>query len=216
MHVGAMFQLSRNRSSQVTFSRHVGSTHEVRYYQWVHSERTVLLETVDGSDNLIENLARKLDEMTEHHFVSKSQQRYLADLKAGLRKGHCVVLADFSENYSVVIQDEVQGYHWTKDQITVHPFVAYFVNESDNQQAKSFVCFSENLQHNTVAVFSFQKRVMESLKTIVPNLEKIYYFSDGAASQYKNRKNFSNLCQHDEDFGVAAEWHFFGTSRVAR
>src|SRR5258705_6956211 len=117
MHVGAMFQLSRNRSSQVTFSRHVGSTHEVRYYQWVHSERTVLLETVDGSDNLIENLARKLDEMTEHHFVSKSQQRYLADLKAGLRKGHCVVLADFSENYSVVIQDEVQGYHWTKDQI---------------------------------------------------------------------------------------------------
>src|SRR5258705_11209492 len=155
---------------------------------------------------------RKLDAMSEHHFVSKSQQRYLADLKAGLRKGHCVILAGFLENYSVVIQDEVQGYHWTKDQITVHPFVAYFVNESDNQQAKSFVRFSENLRHNTVAVFSFQKRVMESLKTIVPNLEKIYYFSDGAASQYKNSKNFSNLRQHDKDFGVAAEWHFFGTS----
>jgi len=39
-----------------------------------------------------------------------------------------------------------------------------------------------------------------------------YFVSDGAAAQYKNRKNFVNLCQHEEDFGVAAEWHFSATS----
>lgn len=38
------------------------------------------------------------------------------------------------------------------------------------------------------------------------------YFSDGAASQYKNRKNFLNLCLHEADFGVPAEWHFSATS----
>ena len=38
------------------------------------------------------------------------------------------------------------------------------------------------------------------------------YFSDGAASQYKNRKNFLNLCHHKEDFGLSAEWHFSATS----
>ena len=38
------------------------------------------------------------------------------------------------------------------------------------------------------------------------------YFSDGAGSQYKNRKNFVNLCSHQEDFGVSAEWHFYVTS----
>ena len=26
------------------------------------------------------------------------------------------------------------------------------------------------------------------------------FFSDGAASQYKNRKNFLNLCHHKDDF----------------
>ena len=36
--------------------------------------------------------------------------------------------------------------------------------------------------------------------------------SDGCAAQYKNRKNFINLCYHMEDFGVQAEWHFFATS----
>lgn len=39
--------------------------------------------------------------------------------------------------------------------------------------------------------------------------KKIVYFSDGAASQYKNRKN---LCNHEADFGIQAEWHFSATS----
>ena len=36
--------------------------------------------------------------------------------------------------------------------------------------------------------------------------EKIYYFSDDAASQYKSRKNFLNLCCHQDDFVVKADW----------
>ncbi|KAJ4426965.1 hypothetical protein ANN_26764 [Periplaneta americana] len=36
--------------------------------------------------------------------------------------------------------------------------------------------------------------------------------SDGASSQYKNRKNFINLYYHEEEFGIKAEWHFFATS----
>ena len=31
-------------------------------------------------------------------------------------------------------------------------------------------------------------------------------------SQYKNRKNFANLCCHEQDFEMSAEWHFFATS----
>ncbi len=27
-------------------------------------------------------------------------------------------------------------------------------------------------------------------------------------SQYKNRKNFVNLCHHKDNFGISAEWHF--------
>ena len=42
--------------------------------------------------------------------------------------------------------------------------------------------------------------------------KKIIYFSDGATSQYKNRKNFVNLCLHKDDFGISAEWHFSATS----
>ena len=41
---------------------------------------------------------------------------------------------------------------------------------------------------------------------------KVIYFSDGCAGQYKNLKNFLNLCLHEYDFGMPAEWNFFATS----
>lgn len=44
----------------------------------------------------------------------------------------------------------------------------------------------------------------------VPEVKKIYYFSDTA--QYKNRKNFYNLSKHEEEFKIAAEWNFFDTA----
>ena len=38
------------------------------------------------------------------------------------------------------------------------------------------------------------------------------YFNDDVASQHKNYKNFSNICNHEKDHGVPAEWHFFAAS----
>ncbi|CAH1104638.1 unnamed protein product [Psylliodes chrysocephalus] len=69
-----------------------------------------------------------------------------------------------------------------------------------------------NLTHNTTAVYSFQEVLTSFLKDKIPNISKIIYFSDGAASQYKNRYNLLNLLHHEDDFQIPAEWHFFATS----
>ena len=52
-------------------------------------------------------------------------------------------------------------------------------------------------------------RLFEEFSTIFISTMQMTYFSDGAGSQYMNRKNFLNLCHHKEDFGIVAEWHFF-------
>ena len=41
-----------------------------------------------------------------------------------------------------------------------------------------------------------------------PHVKKVVHFTDGAASQYKNCKNFTNLLFLKDDFGVEGEWHF--------
>ena len=40
-------------------------------------------------------------------------------------------------------------------------------------------------------------------------IENYFHF---LAGQYKNCKNFLNLCHHESDFGLDAEWNFFATS----
>jgi hypothetical protein len=50
-----------------------------------------------------------------------------------------------------------------------------------------------------------------SSKKALPGVKTIY-FSDGARRQYKNKKNFVNMCQHENDIGLVAEWNFFATS----
>ena len=44
------------------------------------------------------------------------------------------------------------------------------------------------------------------------NIRKLYYFSDEAGSQYKNRFHLANLLNHEGDFGFKDKWHFFATS----
>ena len=46
----------------------------------------------------------------------------------------------------------------------------------------------------------------------MPDVSNIHYFSDGCTGQYKNYKNFLNLCLHRDDFGIEAEWICFATS----
>ncbi len=43
-------------------------------------------------------------------------------------------------------------------------------------------------------------------------IKKIFFASDGAGAQYKNKYNFINLCNFKIDFQIDAEWHFHATS----
>ena len=114
-------------------------------------------------------------------------------------------MGDFSENYSFIIHDAVQGHHWNNDQATIHPFVVYYANQGV-LQSLNFVVISNYLVHDSVAVHLFVRKLLEFLTAKIV-VQKVYYFSDGAASQYNNRKNFVNLAFHMENFKLPAEWH---------
>lgn len=71
---------------------------------------------------------------------------------------------------------------------------------------------SDHMAHDTHAVYSFQKILTTYIKQNLPNVNHIEYFSEGSAAQYKNYKNFVNLCHHENDFNLTAERNFFATS----
>ena len=122
----------------------------------------------------------------------------------------CLV-GDFAENYSFIVQDAAQGFHWENSQCTVHPFVFYW-RKDDKLYHQSYCFISDCLKHNTITVYAFQTKLIPMICGAHKDLIKIHYFSDGCGGQYSNKFNFLNLCQHKEDFGIDAEFNFFVTS----
>ena len=184
----------------------------VTYKQWTAVDRSTLVTVSEPSDEFVESFGEKLEALLSHSFIASQQSTFYNECKSSLKPGELVVSADFAENYAFVLQDAAQGFHWNNAQATIHPFVAYF-RESDSISHLSFVIISDIMQHDTVAVYLYQMKLITFLKNSLGCLpKKIFYFSDGAASQYKNRKNFVNLCHHQADFGFPAEWHFSATS----
>ena len=184
----------------------------VTYRQWEAVDRSSLETVTKTSDEFVEAFCEKLRALIPHSFIATQQASFFNEQKSSLKAGELLVVADFSENYSFVLQDAAQGFHWNNAQATVHPFVIYY-RHSEEERHLSYVVISDCLHHDTVAVYLFQKSMIAFLKRVLPSSpKKIVYFSDGAASQYKNRKNFINLCNHEADFGIQAEWHFSATS----
>lgn len=186
----------------------------VTYKQWVSVDRCTLETITKSYEDFLDSFCENLKHLLRHSFIAKQQSIFQAELKLMLQPGQFLVICDFSENYSFVLQDEIQGYHWNNSQVTIHPFVAYFNDNKAILQHISFVIISECLNHDTIAFHLFQRYLINFLRSKMhPTLIKqIFYFSDGASAHYKNRKNFVNLCYHEEDFGISAEWHFTATA----
>ena len=185
----------------------------IEYKQWTSADRSTMETITQPVEEFIETFVKALKKLQYHDFISKMQANYVSEAKENLGPNECLVFADFSENYSCVCQDAVQAFHWNKVQATIHPFLCYYRDGSGNVLSKCYLVISECTKHDTVAVHQFQRKLIDFLSaTFEQKPSKIIYVSDGCAVQYKNRKNFINLCYHMDDFGVPAEWHFFATS----
>lgn len=188
---------------------------EITYNQWTQIDRCSLETIIKPADDFVDIFVEYIPKLLHHDFVAKKQAEYFQTTKNNLEIGEVLVVADFSENYSFLLQNSVQGAYWNNKQATIHPFACYYRSTEENKNEivpLNLVITSDNLTHNTTAVYSFQEVLISFLKNKIPDISKIIYFSDGAASQYKNRYNLVNLLYHEEDFQIKAEWHYFATS----
>ena len=137
-----------------------------------------------------------MPDLLRHDFIAAEQASFLESLKNTISDGEFIVTLDFSENYSFHIQDAIQSQHWSKDQMTLHVYVIYYKKEGKVKH-KNFVVLSEYIFHDANCVHLFNERLISHLRQEfgVENVKKIFYFSDGAGSQYK-KFNFVNLIEH--------------------
>ncbi len=143
---------------------------DIIFKQWVSVDRSTLYTSSKTADEFTELFCEKIEALVPHSFLSTQQSSFFSECKASLQPGTLLVQADFSENYAIIIKDAAQGFHWNNS------FVVYFKHLGEEHYL-SFVVISDCLQHDTVAVYLFQKKLIAFLKQVLPfTPQKIIYF----------------------------------------
>ena len=88
-------------------------------------------------------------------------------IKRTLRKFRrkVIILGNFAENFSFIVQDEVQGFHWN----TLRPVVVYYKN-GNALQSVSYCILSDDNKHDVGMVYQVQKEIKTDLKLCFPYL----------------------------------------------
>ena len=90
------------------------------------------------------------------------------------------------ENYTFLVQDEIQGMCWNKQQCCLR--LVFIYHRKSNQTKSHFLCFiSDYLMHDVDFVYIVIKETVAFVKNfILGNLFKVHYFFHGCSGQYKN------------------------------
>ena len=185
----------------------------ISYKQWVSTDRTTLITNQTTVSEFIDTATNMIYDLCHHHFIKEAQSRYLRESKEKLATDTVLILMDFAENYSFILQDAIQGFYWQNNQATLHPFAVYHKDLVSNELVcQSLSVISDHLKHEQTTVHCFIATVLKFIRSSLPHISKVKYFTDGAASQYKNYKALINLMYHENDHKLKAEHHFFATS----
>ena len=76
-------------------------------------------------------------------------------------------------------------FHWNNWQLTLHPMVTYY-NNSKEMKHQSIYFISDYMNHYSIFVYAFQIIVIDYVKELLPQINKVIYFSDDCAAPYKN------------------------------
>lgn len=182
---------------------------DIKYNFW---EKNDIITKVDSYDDFVCHFKSCLPKFLAHEFIYTKQRDYIHELKNGLMDGGSTVMltVDFGENYSFVVQNATQGFHWNNRQATIFPFVAHFKKEGIIEY-KTYFIISDEMGHDATSFHAFRAQVIEKMKHDLPFMTHIKYVSDGAGSQFKNFKNIGNLSFHQDDYGIPACWIFTAT-----
>ena len=130
MHVTFLQSVSRKASTQKALEKILDDNDfdvddSIKCKQWIHMDGTKLIVQLLVSE-FIDMFLKKFDLRHRQHFIAKAQSAFFQSTKETLPSDTVIILLDFVENYSFLVQNAVQGYHWENSQATLHLFCCYY------------------------------------------------------------------------------------------
>ena len=79
------------------------------------TDRTSLATFTSTCEEYKETLISAINTVTKHLFLAKCQANFLRAKKESLKANEIIAFGDFTENYQLLVQDEIQSYYWSKE-----------------------------------------------------------------------------------------------------
>lgn len=108
-----------------------------------------------------------------------------------LKPGQVMVVMDFSENYNCKFQNEVQTAFFDQNQVTVHPFMTYYLKD-ESLVKHAIIVISDDTKQDNHSVNAYRNAMIEKLSENI-DVKQVFEWSDGCAAQYKGRSSFADI-----------------------
>jgi hypothetical protein len=136
------------------------------------------------------------------YFIKDQQSKFFESCHTCQSNKVICIQLDFSENFSVLNQDEVPNAHWVSTQYIIFTAVAWFKGEP-----AVYAIISDSLHHDKYAVNIFLQKLLPPLQN-GPLLTVINVFYNGAAQHFKQRFTMASITVMSYEPSIIINWHF--------
>ena len=180
----------------------------VTWFVWKNDKDGRLCKTVEEgtSGDLVTYIVAIFPHFIEHCYVKRQQAAAHKQQREEILSSadSALVQIDFSENYTCVQQDEIQSAHWQQKQVSLFTAAVWH-----SGKLHPIVLVSDNLSHAKDTVIAYVSSVLQQLSQSVKNVN---IWSDGPASQFKNRYVAAAIQALQKKHCFDIKWNFFATS----
>lgn len=177
---------------------------KVTYFEWVIEKQKYIdkngksnLKTISTKkkfDDYPLKIIQKLDAIQntylKHCYNIAVQHSSIKQLKNNLKDNEIIIHIDFSENYFLKYNEEIQSFHFggSRGQVSLHTGVFYYLdNQTGFVSNKSFCTLSQNTNHDAGAIWAHLTPILKLIQNLIPNVTTIHFLSDSPSSQYRNK-----------------------------
>ena len=135
-----------------------------------------------------------------------------------MKSNQAILSVDFSKNYDNKQHHEIQSAYFGHEAFTLYTAACYFkMNEvSDvsydndtNLNVLPAVIVSNETNHERNIAFSCNNKLLDIIRNKVPELEVVYFWSDGCASQFRSRFVFKSFLLYPRNLNFF--WGLWGS-----
>lgn len=178
------------------------------YYRWEKNDN-FYQRNIISDDTVNEVIAKFIPDFTSyklHCYVQNEQKNVLKESIEELSDDEILIICDYAERFTTRARREIQSSYFGKKLISLFTARMYI-----GKKQFSYIIASDDNTQSKFAVYACITRLLEIAKGVNENLKHLKIFSDGCASQFKNRFGITNLINAPTEWGLTAEWNFFGT-----